>query len=211
MPSAGYFRYPAINGESVGFVSEDDLWLVDAGGGVAQRLTAGVGEATSPRFSPDGSQIAFVGREEGPAEVYLLPAEGGQPRRLTFQGADASVAGWTADGREILYSSDADQPIRRQRVLFAIAREGGLPRQLPYGPAQSVACGPDGGLVLGRNTADPARWKRYRGGTAGYLWVDATGGGTFRRLIDLPGNLASPCWLGERIYFLSDHQGIGNL
>jgi len=211
MPSAGYFRFPAINGESVVFISEDDLWRVDAGGGVAQRLTAGVGEATSPRFSPDGGQIAFVGREEGPAEVYLLSAEGGQPRRLTFQGADAAVAGWTPDGLEILYSSDADQPIRRQRILFAIACEAGLPRALPYGPAQSIAYGPNGALVLGRNTADPARWKRYRGGTAGYLWVDATGDGLFRRLIDLPGNLASPCWLGERIYFLSDHQGIGNL
>ena len=121
------------------------------------------------------------------------------------------MAGWTSDGLEILYSSDADQPLRRQRALFAVDREGGLPRGLPYGPAQSIAYGPGGALVLGRNTADPARWKRYRGGTAGYLWVDATGDGVFRRLIDLPGNLASPCWLGERIYFLSDHQGIGNL
>src|SRR5581483_5576776 len=66
-------------------------------------------------------------------------------------------------------------------------------------------------VVLGRNTADPARWKRYRGGTAGDLWIDARGTGDFRRLIRLPGNPASPMWIDGRIWFLSDHEGIGNL
>jgi tricorn protease len=74
-----------------------------------------------------------------------------------------------------------------------------------------VAFGPSGGVLLGRNTADPARWKRYRGGTAGDLWVDRKGDGNFRRLLALPGNLASPMWLGDRVWFLSDHEGIGNL
>jgi tricorn protease len=65
--------------------------------------------------------------------------------------------------------------------------------------------------VLGRNNNDPARWKRYRGGTAGDLWVDAQGDGRFHRLIQLKSNLARPMWIGERIYFLSDHDGIANL
>lgn len=211
MASAGYFRFPTMHGERVVFVSEDDLWSVEAGGGPAYRLTAGVGEAGSPYFSPDGTQIAYVGREEGPSEVYVMPAEGGPGRRLTFQAAHCAVMGWTPDGAEILYTSDAGQPFRRQRVLYAIRPEGGVPRMLPLGPAQSIAFGPHGALVVGRNTADPARWKRYRGGTAGFLWIDPAGGGSFHKLLDLAGNMASPCWVGDRIYFLCDHEGVGNI
>ena len=82
---------------------------------------------------------------------------------------------------------------------------------LPLGQVNHLAFGPGKAMVIGRNTADPARWKRYRGGTAGHLWIDATGSGTFRRMTELTGNITSPMWIGERVYFLSDSEGVGNL
>lgn len=211
MASQGYLRFPTIFGETVVFTAEDDLWRVPAEGGRAERLTAGVAEAAYPRFAPDGQTLAFVGREEGPAEVYAMPAAGGPSRRLTYEGTYAQVAGWRPDGSAILYVSAAQQPSRRMQTLHEVALAGGLPVVLPYGVAHAIAFGPHGALALGRNTGDPARWKRYRGGTVGYLWVDATGDGEFRRLPDLVGNIASPCWVGERIYFLSDHEGMGDV
>src|SRR2546421_6518634 len=210
MAHGGYLRNPAIHCDDVVFVCEDDLWLVGSAGGRAYRLTAGVAEAGTPRISPDGSLLAFTGREEGPAEVYVMPAGGGEARRLTYQAGRTLVAGFDPDGA-IVYATDANRPLR-ERWLFTISPTGGGPTLLPLGPAASIAHGPSGAVVIGRWTdTDPARWKRYRGGRVGNLWIDRTGSGEFDRLVRLDGNLTSPCWIGERVYFISDHEGVGNV
>jgi tricorn protease len=211
MSEAGYYRFPTICGEDVVFVCEDDLWAVSTSGGVPRRLTSNPGQAAWPALSPDGTHLAFTGRDEGHPEVYCMPAEGGPAQRLTYMGADSRVVGWHPDGETILFASDSGAPFGRVHYLFSVPIEGGQPERLPTGPAVSVSFGAGGGMVIGRNTVDLARWKRYRGGLAGDLWIDPSGGGEWRRLIQLEGNVALPLWVGDRIYFVSDHEGIGNL
>ena len=98
MTEQGYYRAPAIFGDHVVFVSEDHLWLTDTQGAVARRLTAGVGAASSPVFSPDGTQIAFAGNDEGASEVYCMPAMGGPMTRLSYFGDSVNVLSWTDEG-----------------------------------------------------------------------------------------------------------------
>jgi len=191
------------------FVCEDDLWAVSVEGGIARRLTSNLGAVSFPGFSPDGTLLAFTGREEGPGEVYCMPAPGGEAKRLTYQGSDGEVIGWKPDGTEILYTSNAEEAF--QSWLWSISPEGGSPRRLPYGPANHISYGKSGGVIIGRLTRDPARWKRYRGGTAGRLWIDVEGDNEFRPLMPADGNFTTPMWIGERIYFISDHEGIGNI
>lgn len=206
----GYLRTPAIRGEDVVFACEDDLWLVPATGGRAWRLTAGVAEAGEPRLSADGELVAFVGRDEGPADVYAMPLSGGSARRLTYAGGLTTLSGFDPTGG-VVYATDADQAFFRDRRLHRVSPDGGLPEVLPFGPAVAVDFVPGGAVVLARGYADPARWKRYRGGRTGDLWVDPDGSGEFRRLIRLDGNPAWPRWVGDRIYFLCDHEGVGNV
>ena len=82
----GYYRFPAIHGDLVVFVSEGDLWSVSIKGGLARRLTTHQGEESHPAISPDGKTLAFSAQYEGPTEVYTMPLEGGLPKRRTFTG-----------------------------------------------------------------------------------------------------------------------------
>ena len=210
MSNQGYLRHPTVAAGTVVFVHDDDLWSVALGGGTARRLTAGLGEPSTPCLSPDGRWIAYVGRDEQHPEVYVMPAQGGPARRLTYLGPEVMVRGWTESG-QILFVTTHGQPFFRNYRAFTIDSAGGLPQLLPLGQVNHLAFGPGNARVIGRNTADPARWKRYRGGMAGHLWIDASGSGEFRRMTELKGNISSPMWVGDRVYFLSDYEGVGNI
>lgn len=206
----GYYRYPTVWQDHIVFNAEDDLWTVSKAGGQARRLTAGLGPFSRALFSPDGRHLAFLAREEGETDVYIMPAAGGEIHRLTYTGGALALAGFDPAGH-IVFSTAAKSVFPRAASLYSVSVDGGEPTALPWGPAAAIAYGPRGQIVLGRNTADPARWKRYQGGTAGEFWIDIEGHGQFERLTEPRGNLASPMWVGSRLYFLSDHEGIGNL
>jgi len=204
----GYYRQPTIHGDNIVFVSEDDLWSVSRKGGKAIRLTANLGIISSPRFSPDGKWIAFTCNDEGTFEIYIIPTAGGVAKRLTWVGGVASPMAWR--NNKIIFWTNYRLPLTRSECLYEVDLEGHAPEPLPYGNASHIAFG-EKGVVLGINTSEPARWKRYRGGTAGHLLIDKDGKGEFKPFIKLKGNFASPMWIGSRIYFISDHEGIGNI
>jgi tricorn protease len=212
MTRKGYYLHPTVHGETVAFASDDDLWSVPTDGGLARRLTHSRGMATRPAFSPDGERIAFVAVEEGYPEVYVMSARGGEPSQLTRLASQTVVLGWTPDGGRVVFATLRGQPTRRLTFVHTVAAGGGLPEPLPVGPAVGLSFGPKNGVVICRGSGlDPAWWKRYRGGRLGELWIDPDGGGAFHKLIETGGNLSHPIWMQDRIYFHSDHEGIGNL
>ncbi len=210
MSEPGYYRYPTIAQGQVVFVSEDDLWTVPQTGGAARRLTSGWGTASRPILSPDGQHIAFVGREEGDSEVYVMDAQGGPLTRLTYLAAGTQPVAFDPDG-SLIISSNAGQPFRSLFMLYRVPLSGGEPIAMNLGPANNIAYGPGGLMALGRNTTDPARWKRYRGGTRGQLWLGHRGSDAFTRYEGANGNFAAPVWVGTRLYFISDHEGYANI
>src|SRR5260370_12157839 len=81
---ARLLRYPDIHGDTIVFVYAGDLWLVEAAGGVARRLTSHPGLELFPKFSPDGRWIAFTGEYSGTHQVFGISAHGRAPPPLTF-------------------------------------------------------------------------------------------------------------------------------
>ena len=214
-PSAdtAYLRFPSIRGDRVAFVAEDDVWLASVDGGRAWRLTADSVPVAGARLSPDGATVAYTSTLDGAPEVHLGPVDGGPSRRLSFWGDPfTKVAGWLPDGR-VVASTAVGEPFRSRVWAWALPPDGGEPERLPFGPATVVSTRPGGGTVLGvdqRRAA--ATWKRYRGGTAPKLWIDPDGSGEFSRLLrELDGQLEDPDWIGDRVVFLSDHEGWANV
>ncbi|HEY3733608.1 MAG TPA: S41 family peptidase [Streptosporangiaceae bacterium] len=211
MTSAGYLRYPHIHGDLLAFVAGDDVWLAPVSGGRAWPLSADDSPVSYPRFSPDGTKIAWTSCRDGGPEVYLADTDGSNPARLTYWGdREATVSGWTPAG-EVLAVSAAGRPTY---VAWAYAiRPGEAPRRLPFGPVNDLAQeGAATALVTGRFDREPASWKRYRGGMAGRIWVAAAQGRPFARILaDVPGQFASPMLIGERLAFIGDHEGTGNI
>lgn len=209
-----YLRFPHLHGELVAFTAEDDVWLASLdGGGRAWRVSAENVPVTHPRISPDGTTVAWTSTRDGAPEVHTAPVDGGPARRLTYWGsARTQVRGWTADG-EVLVTTAHGQANLRRSWARSVPLDGGPATTLPYGWVGDVARGEHATVLLSAPMGrEAAWWKRYRGGTAGKLWIDREGDGEFTRLHEeLDGNLEYPVWTGERIAFLSDHEGTGAL
>ncbi|NUK75233.1 S41 family peptidase [Streptomyces lunaelactis] len=214
MTHPAYLRYPHVHGELIAFTAEDDVWVAPLDGGRAWRVSADNMPVNHPRISPEGTHIAWSSSRDGAPEVHLAPIDGGPSDRLTHWGSwKTSVRGWTPDG-EVLAISTYGQASLRRSWARAVPLDGGPATVLPYGPVGDVAYGPGSQVLLLSATMgrEAAAWKRYRGGTAGKLWIDRAGDGEFVRVHeDLDGNIEYPLWVGERLAFLCDHEGVGAL
>ncbi|GAA3979319.1 S41 family peptidase [Streptomyces plumbiresistens] len=207
-----YLRLPHLSGELLCFVAEDDLWLAPLDGlGRAWRLTVDRTKIGHPRFSPDGRHLAYTSWRTLVPEIHLVPVDGGPGRQLTHWGsADTQVCGWTPNGT-ILAVASHGEPFSYFTWSYKVDPDGDPGRKLPWGPVSDIQVADLDGerktlLLTGTPPHEPAAWKRYRGGAMGRLWLHGE-----RLLADLQGHLHSPMFVGGRIAFLSDHEGIGNL
>ncbi|MFI1293038.1 S41 family peptidase [Streptomyces sp. NPDC020792] len=212
-----YLRLPHLSGDLLCFVAEDDLWLAPLdGAGRAWRLTVDRTKVGPPRFSPDGRHIAYTSWRSLVPEIHLVAVDGGPARQLTYWGStDTRVCGWAPPdehGRtDILAVASHGEPFSYFTWAYKVGTDGSPGRKLPWGPVSDLQVADvEGGhktlLLTGTPPHEPASWKRYRGGATGRLWLHGQ-----RLLADVGGHLACPMFVGGRIAFLSDHEGVGNL
>jgi dipeptidyl aminopeptidase/acylaminoacyl peptidase len=80
------------------------IWLVDVASGQQRPLLAGTGSYSSPRWSPDGTRLAYVAAQDGAAQLYVRWMASGESARITGLPDSPDSIAWSPDGRRIAYS-----------------------------------------------------------------------------------------------------------
>lgn len=204
----GYYRDPALHGNTLIFTSEGDLWSVPLSGGTASRLTSATGIESMAFISPDGQTVAFRAQYEGPSEIYTMPIHGGIPQRRTWSGA-ARPDGWTPDGRLIISTTRYSTLPDPRLVLLSTDNHR---EDVPLAGAAEAAYLSDGHtIIFTRWYKQPSYTKRYKGGSAENLWSYDGHGEAVPLTADYAGTSHDPMVWNNRIYFLSDRDGVMNV
>src|SRR5438270_4789651 len=218
-------RFPTTNGRQIVFCYAGELYTVAKEGGIARRITSGPGYTSFPRFSPDGTQLAFTSQYDGNTEVYVMPAEGGAPKRLTISatlgrddisdrmGPNNLVMAWENTKSLVVFRSRMKSFNDFIGQLFTVGLDAELPQQLPVPRGGFVSFSPDDSkMAFNRIFREFRTWKHYRGGMADDIWIYDFKSGATENLTNNPAQDICPMWgTDNRIYFISYRDNRMNL
>src|SRR5271169_325026 len=215
MPEGRLMRFPDIYKDQIVFSYAGDLWLVSSTGGTARRVTTHPGLELFPKFSPDGTKIAFTGQYDGNFNVYVMPASGGEPKQLTIHpgggplnermGIHNEILTWFPDSKRIVYLTRRDTFNDWFGRPYVVSVDGGLPEQLPIDKGGLMSFSPDGSkMAYNRIFRNFRTWKRYTGGMAQDIWIYDFKNNQIEQMPHTEWTDTFPMWHGDTIYFSSD-------
>ncbi len=208
------------NDGRIAFGYHDDIWIADADGSHARRLTAHVANDFNPRFSPDGKWVAFTSNRTGNNDVFVVSADGGEPRQLTMHSGNDEALYWTADGKALIISSNRG-PGAFGSPLYRLPIEGEPAEPLAMASARLGMMKQDGSLVAyNRVLPSTGVWRKaFKGNSAAGINVLDVKSGEISELTNADPkdykthvNDVYPMWGADgMIYFASERDGTYNI
>jgi Tol biopolymer transport system component len=178
----------------------NELYVIGRDGLDLRRLTFDGSPVRTPRFSPDGTRIAFASAKSGNFDIWTINRDGTGLRRLTSDPEREEAPSWTVTG-EILFQRG---PFACETGCSAVVvpADGGAERTLPIGDIGpgGLDASPHGERLL--FARDRSIWVAgFDGSAARRLTVPAAGESDFR-----------PAWApsGNRFAFVRDSGGLAN-
>ncbi len=172
---------------------EAEIWVADADGSNAVRLTTGARGSGFPHWSADGERLVFLSNLEGQWEDYVVGAGGGQPRNATSHPAMDAWPSFSRDGKWLLFTSD-----RTARYeIWKLPASGGAAVQLSANGGFMPEGSPDGAYVYYVQTWNPPS----------PLWRVPASGGAAEKVLD--GVVLANFAVHDRgIYYIAGQGGV---
>ena len=169
------------------------IWRVPLDDGEPRQLSSGLGMDEKPRWSPDGTRLAFLSDRGGSPQIHLMPADGGEARALTSFARGVQAFEWSPDGTRLLAVCpvEVDPDARGER------REGKPPERGPNAPevAWRLPYKADG--------------SGYRLGAETHLFVVDAESGDDTRITDGAFDVGSASWSpdGQQLVYSRSREG----
>lgn len=189
---------------------QSSIWIVGTNGRAPRELTSG----TSPKWSLDGTRLAYLSSAAGAPQIWIIPAHHGAARRLTHVNAGVTDFAWSPDGMRIgfLAAQSGGEPSSVVRIvdsalelpqLYVIAADGGGLRRLTNGRfmVEDFDWSPNGREIAITTRKSPRTSDDYQTG----IFVLNVSNGSMRPIVKPPGRNVAPKWShdGTHIAFLS--------
>jgi eukaryotic-like serine/threonine-protein kinase len=169
-----------------------DIWRYRAGGATEPLIVSSLYEG-NPRFSPDGSKIAFASGRSGEAtEIWVSEADGSNPVQMTSNlGRQQGTPRWSPDGRWIAFYSQGEDG---RRHIYMMDASGGRPRRLtPELPDEAVP-----------SWSRDGKWIYFRSNRTGRdeIWRVPVAGGRAEQLTKEGGDAADESADGITLFYI---------
>ncbi len=152
----------APNGKDIAYSSsrsgDPEIWVSDANGSLARRITSFRGPDVSPVFNPrTGSQIAWISGRTGLPQLYIMDTDGSAVQRMTDGGYATSVS-WSPNGQFLAFAWDRKYgpgaPGGQDIYIMEIATKRWIQLTHDGGRCDFPSWSPDGRHIVYANTAD---------------------------------------------------------
>lgn len=220
-----WMQQPAISpdGQWIAFEYKGNIFKVKASGGTAIPLTMNNWYNGYPKWSHDGSQLAFASDRYGNFDVFTMPAAGGTATRLTYASTRDIPTDFSGDGKLIYYMTNAPDvytsvrfpdPDNLWQKLYEVPVKGGRAHLVNSAGTEFASFNNAGDKLIFQDRKgweNPYR-KHQISPVTRDIWCYDMKSNAYTRLTDFAGEDREPVWgAGDQFYYLSERSGNQNI
>jgi TolB protein len=137
---------------------DPEIWIADAGGNLARRITSFRGPDVSPTYNPKtGSQIAWISGRTGLPQLYIMNSDGSDAQQMT-DGGYATSPSWSPNGQMVAFAWDRKYgpgaPGGQDIYIMEVATKKWWQLTHDGGRCDFPSWSPDGKHIVYANSAD---------------------------------------------------------